>query len=138
MGKSKASRTIGIIVAILVCIIVAVVLIEVFMQHPEELSYDEFFNRLKKGEIKSVYLEGNYKMNVLYVGTSSKSISNNPDAYVYVPNRSDPIEKIYAEAPADAVPAIVMNDPSKNSIWASLIPIVVGPSALPEVLHFIG
>ena len=126
MGKSKASKTIGIIVAILVCIIVAVVLIEVFMQHPEELSYDEFFNRLKKGEIKSVYLEGNYKMNVLYVGTSSKSISNNPDAYVYVPNRSDPIEKIYAEAPADAVPAIVMNDPSKNSIWASLIPIVVG------------
>ena len=126
MGKSKASRTIGIIVAILVCIIVAVVLIEVFMQHPEELSYDEFFNRLKKGEIKSVYLEGNYKMNVLYVGTSSKSISNNPDAYVYVPNRSDPIEKIYEEAPAGAVPAIVMNDPSKNSIWASLIPIVVG------------
>ena len=126
MGKNKASKTIGIIVAILVCIIVAVVLIEVFMQHPEELSYDEFFNRLKKGEIKSVYLEGNYKMNVLYVGTSSKSISNNPDAYVYVPNRSDPIEKIYAEAPADAVPAIVMNDPSKNSIWASLIPIVVG------------
>ena len=126
MGKSKASRTIGIIVAILVCIIVAVVLVEVFMQHPEELSYDEFFNRLKKGEIKSVYLEGNYKMNVLYVGTSSKSISNNPDAYVYVPNRSDPIEKIYEEAPAGAVPAIVMNDPSKNSIWSSLIPIVVG------------
>ena len=66
MFKSKASRTIGIIAAILVCIIVAVVLVEVFMQHPEELSYDEFFNKLKKGEIKSVYLEGNYKMNVLY------------------------------------------------------------------------
>lgn len=126
MFKSKASRTIGIIALILVCIVVAVVLVEVFMQHPEELSYDEFFNKLKKGEIKSVYLEGNYRMNVLYVGTSSKSISNNPDAYVYVPNRSDPIEKIYAEAPADAVPAIVMNDPSKNSIWASLIPIIVG------------
>ena len=126
MFKSRASRTIGIIVAILVCIIVAVVLVEVFMQHPEELSYDAFFDKLKKGEIKSVYLEGNYKMNVLYVGTSSKSISNNPDAYVYVPNRSDPIEKIYEEAPAGAVPAIVLNDPSKNSIWASLIPIVVG------------
>ena len=101
MFKSKASRTIGIIVAILVCIIVAVVLVEVFMQHPEELSYDEFFVKLKEGKIKSVYLEGNYKMNVLYVGTSSKSISNNPDAYVYVPNRSDPIEKIYEEAPAN-------------------------------------
>ncbi|MBO4479322.1 MAG: ATP-dependent zinc metalloprotease FtsH [Clostridia bacterium] len=126
MFKSKASRTIGIIAAILVCIIVAVVLVEVFMQHPEELSYDEFFNKLKKGEIKSVYLEGNYKMNVLYVGTSSKSISNNPDAYVYIPNRSDPIEKIYEVAPADAMPAIVLNDPSKNSIWASLIPIIVG------------
>ena len=126
MFKSRASRPIGIIVAILVCIIVAVVLVEVFMQHPEELSYDAFFDKLKKGEIKSVYLEGNYKMNVLYVGTSSKSISNNPDAYVYVPNRSDPIEKIYEEAPAGAVPAIVLNDPSKNSIWASLIPIVVG------------
>ena len=126
MFKSKASRTIGIIALILVCIVVAVVLVEVFMQHPEELSYDEFFNKLKKGEIKSVYLEGNYRMNVLYVGTSSKSISNNPDAYVYVPNRSDPIEKIYEEAPADAVPAIVLNDPSKNSIWSSLIPIIVG------------
>ena len=126
MFKSKASRTIGIIVAILVCIIVAVVLVEVFMQHPEELSYDEFFVKLKEGKIKSVYLEGSYKMNVLYVGTSSKSISNNPDAYVYVPNRSDPIEKIYEEAPANALPAIVLNDPSKNSIWASLLPIIIG------------
>ncbi len=126
MFKSKASRTIGIIVAILVCIIVAVVLVEVFMQHPEELSYDEFFVKLKEGKIKSVYLEGNYKMNVLYVGTSSKSISNNPDAYVYVPNRSDPIEKIYEDAPANAFPAIVLNDPSKNSIWASLLPIIIG------------
>ena len=126
MFKSKASKTIGIIVAILVCIIIAVVLVEVFMQHPEELSYDAFFADLKAGKIQSVYLEGNYKMNVLYVGTSSKSISNNPDAYVYVPNRADPIEKIYEEAPAGHLPTIVLNDPSRNSIWSSLLPIVVG------------
>ena len=126
MFKSKTSKTIGIIVAILVCIVIVVVLVEVFMQKPKELSYDEFFSELRNGKIKSVYLEGNYKMNVLYVGTSSKSISNNPDAYVYIPNRSDPVEKIYEEAPSGAVPRILMNDPSKNSIWASLLPIVVG------------
>lgn len=128
MFRSRASRTIGIIAAIVVCIVLAVVLVEVFMNHPEELSYDEFFNKVKAGEVKSVYVEGNYKMNVLYVGTSSKSISNNPDAYVYVPNRADPIEKIYeaADESGAAVPAIILNDPSRNSIWASLLPIVIG------------
>ena len=126
MSKSRAPKTIVIIAAILVCIIIAVVLVEVFMQHPEELSYDEFFEKLKQGKIKSVYIEGNYKMNVLYVGTSSKSISSNPDAYVYVPNRSDPIEKIYEVASDENIPAIVLNDPSRGSIWASLLPIVIG------------
>ena len=128
MFRSKTSRTIGVIVAIVVCIVVAVVLVEVFMHHPTELSYDEFFAKLKAGEIKSVYVEGNYRMNVLYVGTTSKSISNNPDAYVYVPNRADPIERIFeaSEEAGVAAPAIVMNDPSKNSIWASLLPIVIG------------
>lgn len=128
MFRSRASRTIGIIAAIVVCIVLAVVLVEVFMNHPEELSYDEFFNKVKAGEVKSVYVEGNYKMNVLYVGTSSKSISNNPDAYVYVPNRADPIEKIYeaADESGAAVPAIILNDPSRNGIWASLLPIVIG------------
>lgn len=128
MFRSRASRTIGIIAAIVVCIVLAVVLVEVFMNHPEELSYDEFFNKVKAGEVKSVYVEGNYKMNVLYVGTSSKSISNNPDAYVYVPNRADPIEKIYeaADESGVAVPAIILNDPSRNGIWASLLPIVIG------------
>ena len=128
MFRSRTSRTIGVIVAIIVCIIVAVVLVETFMHNPEELSYDDFFNRLQKGEIKSVYLEGNYRMNVLYVGTSSKNIVNNPDAYVYVPNRADPIEKIYetAEDTGVAVPAIILNDPSKNSIWSSILPIVIG------------
>ena len=128
MFRSRASRAIGIIAAIVVCIVLAVVLVEVFMNHPEELSYDEFFNKVKAGEVKSVYVEGNYKMNVLYVGTSSKSISNNPDAYVYVPNRADPIEKIYeaADESGAAVPAIILNDPSRNGIWASLLPIVIG------------
>ena len=128
MFKNKTSKTIGVIVAIIVLIVLAVVLVEVFMSHPEELSYDEFFSKLRKGEIKSVYVEGNYKMNVLYVGTSSKSISGNPDAYVYVPNRADPIERIYEEASENefAVPAIILNDPSKNSIWTSLLPIVIG------------
>ena len=126
MFKTKTSKTIGIIVAILVCVVIAVILVEVFMQHPEEISYNEFFTKLANKEIKSVYIEGNYKMNILYTNTTSKSISSNPDAYVYIPNRSDPIEKIYEEAPADAIPAIVMNDPSKNSIWTSLLPIVVG------------
>lgn len=128
MFRSRASKTIGIIAAIVVCIVLAVVLVEVFMNHPEELSYDEFFNKVKAGEVKSVYVEGNYKMNVLYVGTSSKSISNNPDAYVYVPNRADPIEKIYeaADESGAAVPAIILNDPSRNGIWASLLPIVIG------------
>ena len=132
MFKSRASKTIGIIVAILVCIVIAVVLVEVFMQHPEKLTYDEFFTKLKAGEIRSVYLEGNYRMNVLYVGSSSKSVEDNPDAYVYIPNRVDPIEKIYAEAPIDpetneaVVPTIILNDPSRNSIWSSILPIVIG------------
>ncbi|MBO4472637.1 MAG: ATP-dependent zinc metalloprotease FtsH, partial [Clostridia bacterium] len=128
MFKSRTSRTIGVIVAIIVCIVVAVVLVETFMHNPEELSYDDFFIRLQKGEIKSVYLEGNYRMNVLYVDTASKNIINNPDAYVYVPNRADPIEKIYetAEDSGVPVPAIILNDPSKNSIWASILPIVIG------------
>ena len=128
MFKTKTSRTIGVIVAIIVCIVIAVVLVEVFMHNPVELSYNDFFDKLKAGEIKSVYLEGNYKMNVLFVGTTSKSIVSNPDAYVYVPNRVDPIERIYvvAEDPNVNVPAIVMNDPSKNSIWSSLLPIVIG------------
>ena len=126
MFKTKTSKTIAIIAAILICVVIAVILVEVFMQHPEEISYDEFFVKLHNKEIKSVYIEGNYKMNILYTNTSSKSISSNPDAYVYIPNRSDPLEKIYEEAPADAMPTIVMNDPSKNSIWSSLLPIVVG------------
>ena len=128
MFKSKTSKTIFIIAVILICIIVAVILVELFMQNPEQLSYDEFFERMKKGEIKSVYVEGNYRMNVLYVGTTSKSISSNPDAFVYIPNRADPIEKIYETAEKNnvAVPAIVLNDPSKGSIWSSLLPIVVG------------
>ncbi len=128
MFKSKTSKTIGIIAAILVCIVIAVILVEVFMQHPEEISYDEFFEKLRNKEIKSIYIEGNYKMNILYTNTTSNSISGNPDAYVYIPHRSDgyTIDRIYQEAPEGAVPAIVMNDPSKNSIWSSLLPIVVG------------
>ena len=128
MFKTKTSRTIGVIVAIIVCIVVAVVLVETFMHNPTELSYDDFFKKLANGEVKSVYLEGNYRMNVLYVGTSSKNIVNNPDAYVYVPNRVDPIDKIYeaAEETGVAVPAIILNDPSKNSIWSSILPIVIG------------
>ena len=128
MFKTKTSKTIFIIAVILICIIVAVVLVEVFMKSPEAISYDEFFTKMKNKEIKSVYVEGNYRMNVLYVGTASKSISSNPDAYVYIPNRSDPIEKIYevAKEANVPVPAIVLNDPSKNSIWSSLLPIIVG------------
>ncbi len=138
MFRSKASRTASVIITIIICIVLVVVLVELFVQHPEELSYDEFFARLENGEIKSVYVEGNYKMNVLYVGTKSKSISNNPDAFVYVPNRSDPIEKIYdmAENGSASVPAIIYNDPSKNSIWISLLPFVIG-IVLVGVLLFI-
>ena len=139
MFRSKASRTASVIITIILCIVLVVILVELFVQHPEELSYDEFFKKLGDGKIKSVYVEGNYKMNVLYVGTKSKSISNNPDAFVYVPNRSDPIDKIYEyvdEGRAAAVPAIVYNDPSKNSIWISLLPFVIG-IVLVGVLLFI-
>ena len=129
MFKTKTSKTIGIIVAIIVCIVVAVILVEVFMHNPEELSYDEFFNKLNAGKVKSVYVEGNYKMSVLYTNTKSKSIVSNPDAYVYIPNRQDAIDRIYNVAAANSdvnVPAIILNDPSKNSIWSSILPIVIG------------
>ena len=129
MFKTKTSKTIGIIVAIIVCIVVAVILVETFMHNPEELSYDEFFNKLNAGKVKSVYVEGNYKMSVLYTNTKSKSIVSNPDAYVYIPNRQDAIDRIYNVAAANSdvnVPAIILNDPSKNSIWSSILPIVIG------------
>ena len=67
MFRSKASRTASVIITIILCIVLVVVLVELFVQHPEELSYDEFFKKLGEGKIKSVYVEGNYKMNVLYV-----------------------------------------------------------------------
>lgn len=126
MFKSKTSRTIFIIGVIIVLVILAVVLVN-WLSGPDAISYNKFFDELKKGNIKSVYVEGNYKMNVLYVG-SNKSISSNPDTYVLIPNRSDPIEKIYEVCAEEGVtvPNILMNDPSKNSIWASLLPIVVG------------
>ena len=126
MFRSKTAKTIAIIVAIIVVIIAAVLLIE-YLTKTEEMSYDKFFELLKEGRIKSVYVEGNYKMSVL-IDESSHSITSNPDAYVLIPNRSDPIQKIYevAEEEHVKVPTILYNDPSKNSIWASLLPIVVG------------
>ena len=126
MFRSKTAKTITIIVAIIVCIIAVVLLVNYLTKTPE-ISYNRFFDELKEGKIKSVYVEGNYKMSILYVG-SNKSITSNPDAYVLIPNRSDPVQKIYevANEAEVGVPNILYNDPSKNSIWSSLLPIIVG------------
>ena len=134
MFKSKTSRTISVVVTILLCIVLVVVLVELLVKHPTEISYDRFIQLIETdgagsetGGIKSVYIEGNYKMNILYKNSTSKSITNNPDAYTYIPNRADPVERIYSLAEAGVtVPNILYNDPSKNSLWSSLLPIVVG------------
>ena len=121
MFKSKSSRTIGIIVAIIVCVVLAVVLVETFVSRPKQLTYDEFFDKVAEGNVvKSVYIVGDYKMNVVYVG-SEKSLTGNPDAYVYIPNRNAPVERLM-----NSDVTIIFNDPSRNSIWASLLPIVIG------------
>ncbi|MBP5405469.1 MAG: ATP-dependent zinc metalloprotease FtsH [Clostridia bacterium] len=134
MFKSKASKTISVIITILLCIVLVVVLVELFTQRPVEISYDRFVEIVENngadnenGAIAAVYIEGNYRMNILFKDSKSKSISNNPDAYVYIPNRTTPIEMIYElEAKGATVPTIILNDPSKNSIWSSLLPIVIG------------
>ena len=134
MFRSKTSRTISVIVTILLCIVLVVVLVELLVKHPKEISYDTFVHLVQTngvgsetGAISSVYIEGNYKMNILFEGSKSKSISGNPDAFVYIPNRAAPIEMIYELQEEGAnVPTVILNDPSKNSIWASILPVVIG------------
>ena len=134
MFRSKTSRTISVIVTILLCIVLIVVLVELFTKHPTEISYDDFIEIIKTngannelGPISSIYIEGNYKIDILFEGSTSKSVSGNPDAYVYIPNRAAPVEMIYELAEDGAkVPTIYMNDPSKNSIWSSLLPVIIG------------
>ena len=134
MFRSKTSRTISVIVTILLLIVLVVVLVELFVQRPTELSYDTFVRLVETngegsetGAITGVYIEGNYKMNILFEGSKSKSISSNPDAYVYIPNRAAPIEMIYElQANGAKVPTVILNDPSKNSIWSSLLPVIIG------------
>ena len=128
MQKSKTTKTILIIAVIIIAIIVAVVLIETIMQDKGEITYNDFFTKLENKEIRAVYIEGNYKMNILYTSSDNKSITGRPDGFVYIPGRSDVVDRIYdvCDATDVDVPKITMNDPSANSIWASLLPIVVG------------
>jgi len=127
MSNSKMSKTVIVVIAVLVCVILAIVLANA-LNRTEEISYDEFFTLLRKGEIQRIYVEGNYKINILTKDTKSTNIIYNPDAFVQVPNRSDPVTMIFedAEKKGYTVPEIYYNDPSKNSIWSSLLPIVVG------------
>ena len=127
MSNSKMSKTVIVVIAVLVCVILAIVLANA-LNRTEEISYDEFFTLLRKGEIQRIYVEGNYKINILTKDTKSTNIIYNPDAFVQVPNRSDPVTMIFedAEKRGYTVPEIYYNDPSKNSIWSSLLPIVVG------------
>ncbi len=123
------------IVRIVIYVVLAVVLLLIILamagvfSGSNEISYTDFMQKLDKGEIKSVYVEGAYKAKILYKDSkiAEKAFPGRYDAVVYLDGRVSVRDVIaaYNSGHADATVKLLFNNPSSSSMWSTLLPTVL-------------
>ena len=113
----------ALIITIAAVLIVVAIILSVTLTNRNEISFDGKENSLiasmKAGEVKTLTLSGNYRVDIEYVD------SNKKNAYCYIDSRSQFYEvykSVYESENAPAVKAVIVYDnPSTSSTIFSLI-----------------
>lgn len=125
--KAKTIFTIVLIVAV---IVLMVVFLDGITTNRDQLSYDELLRKIENGEIEMIYVNGLYRVRVLY-SVNSKITNKNAfpksyDAEVMIPSRDrftvDLKEITQANPQLESViTSVTYSDPSEGSLWDYVI-----------------
>lgn len=134
MKRVNIFKIVSIILVIIAIGLVIALMLGAF-DGTQEITYDEFLQKLQKGEIGAVYFSGNYQMSILFKGSEipADKFPDRADAYCQISSRtlvSDDILRLCkvdeAGAPENAnLPKMIYDDPSSGSIWTSLLPMIL-------------
>lgn len=134
MKRVNIFKIVSIILVIIAIGLVIALMLGAF-DGTQEITYDEFLQKLQQGEISAVYFSGNFKMSILFKGSEipADKFPDRVDAYCQISSRtlaSDDILRLCkvdeAGAPENAnLPKMIFDDPSSGSIWTSLLPMIL-------------
>ena len=105
-----------------------------------EITYSEFLELLDQEKVEEVHVSGTYKAFVLLSGSSNaKRFPSTYDYYVYIANRAyfpEEIATYNKDHPSKQV-KISFDDPSRGSIWSTLLPVLLSAAFAGLILFFI-